>query len=59
MRKKMGENLGITEDKIVLLQIGSGFKTKGVDRSIRAVASLPEIVRKKIIFLSIYLLLVI
>ena len=53
VRKRMGENLGITDEKIVLLQIGSGFKTKGVDRSIRALASLPEIVRKKLIFLVV------
>jgi len=29
------------------LQIGSGFKTKGVDRSIAALASLPEAIRQR------------
>lgn len=53
IRKNTRNNLGITDDKIVLLQVGSGFKTKGVDRSIRALASLPEIIRNKIIFLVI------
>jgi len=48
VRKNMREELGITNEKIVLLQIGSGFKTKGVDRSIRAIASLPETIQKKI-----------
>lgn len=53
IRKSMRENLRITDDKIVLLQVGSGFKTKGVDRSIRALAALPEIIRNKIVFLII------
>lgn len=30
------------EDDLLLVQIGSGFKTKGLDRSLRAVASLPR-----------------
>ena len=35
------EKFSITKDEIVLLQIGSGFKVKGIDRSLKAVASLP------------------
>jgi UDP-glucose:(heptosyl)LPS alpha-1,3-glucosyltransferase len=31
----------------MLLMVGSGFKTKGVDRSLHAVASLPESLRAK------------
>jgi len=34
--------LGIPEEDTLLLQIGSGFRTKGVDRSIAAFAALPE-----------------
>jgi len=32
--------LGVDENRIMLLQVGSGFATKGVERSIRAFASL-------------------
>lgn len=41
-----GEN-GLADDDRLLVQIGSGFITKGVDRSIRALAALPEPVRGK------------
>lgn len=37
---------GLAEDDLLLLQVGSGFKTKGLDRSIAALASLPAGVRK-------------
>ncbi len=33
--------LGVGDDDLLLLMVGSGFKTKGVDRSIEAVAALP------------------
>ena len=38
---------GIAQDDLILIQVGSGFITKGVDRSIRAVAALPESIRHK------------
>ncbi|MEI8247610.1 MAG: glycosyltransferase family 4 protein [Lentisphaerota bacterium] len=38
---------GIAADEHILLQVGSGFIAKGVDRSIRAVAALPDNVRRK------------
>jgi UDP-glucose:(heptosyl)LPS alpha-1,3-glucosyltransferase len=37
----------IPEDELLILQIGSSFKTKGLDRSIQAYAALPEALRKK------------
>lgn len=43
----------IAENAIVLLQVGSDFKRKGVERSIRAVASLPECILKNVIFLVV------
>lgn len=39
--------LGVDDSEIMILQIGSGFATKGVDRSIRAVAALPAAWRSK------------
>ena len=44
--RKRGE-LGIGEDETLLLQVGSGFRTKGVDRSIAAFAALPEEFRER------------
>lgn len=38
----------LADDDFLLLQIGSDFQRKGVDRSIRAIASLPEHLRKHI-----------
>ncbi|WP_440866433.1 glycosyltransferase family 4 protein [Symbiopectobacterium purcellii] len=43
----------IPENALVLLQVGSDFKRKGVERSLRAVASLPEDLRKKVVFLVV------
>ena len=45
-RQETRSLLSITEQDIFLLMIGSNFKTKGVDRSIRALASLPDKLRK-------------
>ncbi|MFA7368603.1 MAG: lipopolysaccharide core heptose(I) kinase RfaP [Kiritimatiellales bacterium] len=38
---------GLADDMKLLVQIGSGFIKKGVDRSIRALAALPDEVREK------------
>lgn len=43
----------IPESALVLLQVGSDFKRKGVERSLRAVASLPEDLRQKVVFLVV------
>lgn len=41
-RRRCREELSLFGDEKLILQIGSGFRIKGVDRSLRAVASLPE-----------------
>lgn len=46
-RASIRESNNVGTDEIVLIQVGSGFTTKGVDRSIRALASLPDNVRQK------------
>ncbi|MBN2706555.1 MAG: glycosyltransferase family 4 protein [Deltaproteobacteria bacterium] len=38
--------LGVGADSYLVLLVGSGFKTKGVDRALLAVASLPEEIRE-------------
>ncbi len=45
-RKKLREKLGLAKNDNFLLMIGSHFHTKGVDRSIKALASLPLSLRK-------------
>lgn len=51
--KSIRAELGIAEDVILLLQIGSGFKVKGVDRSLRALAALPIASKQKTHYLLI------
>ncbi|MDR2238986.1 MAG: glycosyltransferase family 4 protein [Zoogloeaceae bacterium] len=37
----------LADDDLLLLQIGSGFKTKGLDRSLRALAALPADLKRR------------
>lgn len=46
IRKQLRQALGLGEDHHLLLQVGSGFRIKGVDRALRAVAALPDDVRE-------------
>ncbi len=48
IREELRAEFGLSEDHIMLLMVGSAFKTKGVDRAIRAVASLPENLRNRV-----------
>lgn len=41
IRRDFRREFGLGENDLLLLQIGSGFKTKGLDRSLKALASLP------------------
>lgn len=47
IRATKRQELSISDDESLLLFIGSGFKTKGLDRAIKAVASLPEKLKEK------------
>jgi len=42
IRQAFRQDTGLADTDRLLLQLGSGFRTKGLDRSIRALASLPE-----------------
>ncbi len=46
-RKQFRETHSIAASELVLLQIGSGFRIKGVDRSLIALASLPPALRAR------------
>lgn len=46
-RRRLRQTLGIADDQIFILTVGSGFRTKGVDRSISALNALPDTLRRK------------
>lgn len=45
IRRAVRAELGVGDDEKLVLLIGSGFKTKGLDRALRALAALPEPLR--------------
>ncbi len=47
IRRDLRLEFAIKNDEILLLMVGSGFKTKGLDRSLWAIASLPPTLRKR------------
>jgi len=53
IRKRFRQQLQLTEQCNLIVQIGSGFVVKGVDRSLRAIASLPQGIRENTLFIVI------
>ncbi|HIE54917.1 MAG TPA: glycosyltransferase [Chromatiaceae bacterium] len=47
LRQGLRREFGISDDERLILCIGSGFRTKGLDRSLRALAALPESLRSR------------
>lgn len=47
IRAEFRRELGLGDDDLLLLQVGSGFKTKGLDRSLKALAHLPSELRAR------------
>jgi UDP-glucose:(heptosyl)LPS alpha-1,3-glucosyltransferase len=47
IRAEFRKEFGLADGDLLLVQIGSGFKTKGVDRSLKALAALPAEIRKR------------
>lgn len=47
IRESVRKELDINKEDFLLLMVGSGFKTKGVDRAIKALAGLPESIKSK------------
>ena len=47
IRAEFRREFALAEDDLLLVQIGSGFKTKGLDRSLKALAALPERLKKR------------
>ncbi|MGV8916380.1 MAG: glycosyltransferase family 4 protein [Pseudomonas sp.] len=47
IRAEFRKEFSLKDDELLIVQIGSGFKTKGVDRSLKALASLPSELKKR------------
>lgn len=47
IRRVFRDDFALADDDLLVLQIGSGFKTKGLDRSLKALASLPERIKQR------------
>ena len=47
IRTAFRAEFGLADTDLLLVQIGSGFKTKGLDRSLRAVANLPAMLKNR------------
>lgn len=46
--QKLRQQFGLGENVLVVLQVGSGFRTKGVERALTALAALPAKLRDKV-----------
>lgn len=53
IRKAFRQEFGLGNDELLVLQIGSGFRVKGVNRSLRAIAALPMALRRRTRYLLI------
>lgn len=53
VRTQLRAEFGVDENTLLLLQVGSGFRVKGVDRSLRAIAALPAPLRQRCRYLLI------
>lgn len=51
LRQSVRQELNIAADEVLILQVGTGFPVKGVDRSLTAIAALPDALRSKVRFL--------
>ncbi len=47
IRAEFRAEFGLADANLLLLQVGSGFKTKGLDRSLQALANLPDELRRR------------
>lgn len=47
IRAEFRREFQLADDELLLVQIGSGFKTKGLDRSLKALAALPRELKRR------------
>jgi len=48
LRASLRDEFQLQEDELLVLQVGSSFRTKGVDRSLQALAALPAALRARV-----------
>lgn len=53
VRAQTREEFNVTEQDLLVLLVGSGFKIKGLDRALHAIAALPEQVQERVQFFII------
>ncbi|PCH63141.1 MAG: glucosyltransferase I RfaG [SAR86 cluster bacterium] len=53
IRTEFRKDFSFDDNKLVILQVGSGFRIKGVDRSLRAIAALPEFIRSRVEYILV------
>lgn len=53
IRQTFRKEFGLSDDDLLLLQVGSGFKTKGLDRSLAALAALPDALKSRTSLIAI------
>lgn len=53
IRAELRREFAVADDELLILQIGSGFRVKGVDRSLRAIAALDKKLQEKCRFILI------
>ena len=53
IRRQFRSEFQLGNDDMLVIQIGSGFKVKGVDRSLHAIASLPKEILKRVSYLLV------
>ncbi|HSW94075.1 MAG TPA: glycosyltransferase family 4 protein [Gammaproteobacteria bacterium] len=47
IRRAVRDEFAIRQDDFLTLMVGSGFRTKGLDRSLKGIAALPETLKKR------------
>ncbi|NDJ55549.1 glycosyltransferase family 4 protein [Enterobacteriaceae bacterium 4M9] len=52
-RRIYREKNNVADDSLLLLQVGSDFRRKGVERSLRALAALPSAIRQRTVFMIV------
>lgn len=52
-RRIYREKNGVSDGSFLMLQVGSDFRRKGVERSLRALAALPQALRQRVVFMIV------
>lgn len=50
LREKIRGEFGVSQDELLVQFIGSGFRVKGLDRALQALASLPDAMQERVTF---------